>query len=154
MISALFSFLGGTAFRMVWGEVSAWLNKKLEHAQEMERLQLSERLEATKYARQQELIRLQHDLGIKEIQIAGDIAADKLAAEAFVEAQKNFKPTGIKWVDAWNASIRPSAATFALLLWVGELINKALVLSEWDRNLIGAILGFYFADRTLKHRGK
>jgi hypothetical protein len=154
MISALFSFLGGTAFRMVWGEVSAWLNKKLEHVQEMERLQLSERLEATKHARQQELIRLQHDLGIKEIQIAGDIAADKLAADAFVEAQKNFKPTGIKWVDAWNASIRPSAATFALLLWVGELINKALVLSEWDRNLIGAILGFYFADRTLKHRGK
>lgn len=154
MISALLSFLGGSAFRMVWGEVSAWLNKKLEHAQEMERMALSEKLEQARHDRQQSLIKMQHDLGIKEIQIAGDIAADKLAAEAFIEAQKNFKPTGIKWVDAWNAAIRPTAATFALLLWAGELISKALVLTEWDQNFIGAILGFYFADRTLKHRGR
>jgi hypothetical protein len=28
------------------------------------------------------------------------------------------KPTGVKWVDAWNGSIRPSYATVALFLWL------------------------------------
>ena len=40
MISALLSFFGGTAFRMIWGELSAWLNKRQDHQHEIERLRL------------------------------------------------------------------------------------------------------------------
>lgn len=155
MLSALLSFLGGTAFRMIWGEVSAWLKEKQQHAQEMERLRLSEDLEQSRHKRQQELIQLQHSLGLQTIQLQGDIESEKLAAQAFVEAQKTLRaPSGVKWIDGWNASIRPLVATIAVVLWVGDMAQKAWALTEWDKNIIGAVLGFYFADRSLKHRGK
>lgn len=32
MITALLSFLGGNVFRMIFGEVVSWLNKKQDHA--------------------------------------------------------------------------------------------------------------------------
>lgn len=35
MFSALFSFLGGSVFRMVWGEASAFINKREDHKQEL-----------------------------------------------------------------------------------------------------------------------
>lgn len=150
----LLSFFGGTAFRMIWGEVSSYFTRKQSHQQEVEMLRMTEEQEAKRHSRQQELIKMQHDLKIGEIRVQGDVDSERLAAEAFREAQKNFKPTGIEWVDAWNGSIRPSAATVAIALWIGDLIKKSFVLSQWDQNLIGAVLGFYFADRTLKHRGK
>lgn len=154
MFSALFSFLGGTAFRMIWGEVSAYFSKKQEHNAEMERMRLSETLEQSRHTRQKELVSLQHQLGLQTIQLQGDIESEKLAAEAFIEAQKNFKPTGIRWVDAWNAAIRPTAASVALALWSVTLWKAGFTLTPWDLDLIGAIMGFYFADRSLKHRGK
>ena len=40
MISAIISFLGGSVFRMIWGEVSTWVTAKQNHAQELERLRL------------------------------------------------------------------------------------------------------------------
>lgn len=155
MFSAILSFIGGSAFRMIWGEVSAWLNKKLEHQQELDRIREQEKIDQAKHARQQELIRLQHELGIKAIQVAGDVETEKLAAEAFANAMKDAnRPTGVKWVDAWNATIRPSAATISLALWVGNLAQAAFVLTDWDRNLIGAIFGYFFADRSLAKRSK
>lgn len=32
MFSALFSFLGGSVFRMIWGEVANFVQKKQDHA--------------------------------------------------------------------------------------------------------------------------
>lgn len=40
MISALLSFLGGNVFRLMFGEIVAFLNKKQEHAQELDRMRL------------------------------------------------------------------------------------------------------------------
>ena len=155
MLSSIFAFLGGSAFRLIWGEASAWPNKKLEHAQEIERIREQEKIDAAKHARQQELIQLQHRLGIEHIQVAGDIALEKEAAVAFTKAMEVAnKPTGVRWVDAWNGMIRPSAATFGLALWIGNVVKAGFVLVDWDKDLIGAVLGYFFADRSLGKRGK
>lgn len=155
MFSALFSFLGGSVFRMVWGEVADWLKKKQEHQQELDAMRLQAELEAARHERDMARIKMQAELGVKEIQIAGDAAVAKAEADAFVEAMKNAnKPTGVLWVDAWNGTIRPAAATIALALWMGDLICKSLVLAEWDKDLIGAVLGYFFADRSLGKRAK
>jgi len=155
MFSALFSFLGGTAFRMIWGEVSAWLNKKLEHEQEMERLRAQEGFDQAKHQRALELMRASAEVGLKELQVKADADADRLAAEAFANAMKTANtPTGVKWIDGWNGAIRPSAATVALVLWIGHLIEAAFVLTDWDRELVGAVLGYFFADRSLAKRAK
>lgn len=155
MFSALFSFLGGSVFRMIWGEVSDWVKKRQEHAQEIERIRLESGLEAERHARDLERIRLQHDIGVKEVTVAGDVAVQKLEAEAFVAAMREAnRPTGVKWVDAWNGCIRPTAATIVLGIWAASLVARGFVPSQWDLELMGVVLGFYFADRSLGKRGK
>lgn len=155
MFSALFSFLGGSVFRMILGEVSDWLKKKQEHAQEMDRMRLESSLEAERHSRDMDRIRLQYDLKVQEVKVIGDIAVEKAAADAFTEAMKHAnQPTGIRWVDGWNASIRPAAATIALALWILALGQAGFITNDWDRELIGAIFGFFFADRALGKKGK
>lgn len=154
-MGAIFSFLGGSAFRMVWGEVASYFTKRQEHAQELERMRLQNELEATRFSRDQERIRLQADLKVQEVKVVGDIAVQSAEANAFVEAIKAAaKPIGIFFVDAWNGSIRPAMATVALAMWVLALYRAGFIPTEWDKELIAGILGFYIADRTLAKRGK
>ena len=155
MFSALFSFLGGAAFRMVWGEISAWFNKRQDHKYELERLALEAQLDEKRHAREQERVRLQHELGVKEVQVVGDVAIGKVETDAWLERVKAIgRPIGIKWVDAWNASITPAAATIALGLWILKLWNLGFQPQDWDHELIAAVLGLYIADRRLQKRGK
>lgn len=155
MFGALFSFLGGSVFRMIWGEVASFLQKKQDHAHEQQMARLQSELEGQRHERDMARIRLQSDLNVKEVQVMGDVAIQAKEADAFVEAIKAAAtPTGVRWVDAWNGSIRPAAATIALCLWVLALANAGFITAEWDRELVGVILGFYFADRALGKRGK
>jgi hypothetical protein len=154
-MGALLSFLGGSVFRMVWGEVSAWFQKRQDHAQELDRLKLQGELDAARHGRDLERMRLQHDLGVREMQVAGDIAIEKTEAAGFFEAFKAAQvQTGIAWVDAWNAMIRPEFAQLALCLWVAKVVGQGFVMDEYDRELSCAILGFFVADRSLGKRGK
>ncbi|CAB4170168.1 hypothetical protein UFOVP1528_30 [uncultured Caudovirales phage] len=155
IIEALVSFLGGTAFRMVWGEVSSWITKKQDHAHELESLRIQGMLEKDRHTRDMEKVQQAHELGIKEIQVQGDLGIQKLEADAFVAAMQQVnKPTGIQWVDAWNALVRPATATMCLLLWIGQFVAGGFMVDEWDISLIGVVLGFYFADRSLAKRSK
>jgi hypothetical protein len=154
-MGALLSFLGGSAFRMVWGEVASYFTRKQEHQQEIERTRLQAELEAARHERDMARVKLQADLKVQEVKVVGDLAIQKTEADAFVEAIKAAaKPIGIWWVDAWNGSIRPSMATVALAMWVLALYRAGFIPSEWDKGLIAGILGFYIADRTLGKRGK
>lgn len=155
MIEALFSFLGGSVFRMVWGEVSAWVNKKQDHAFEIERMRLQNDLDDRAHARNQEALRLQNELGIQMVQAKGQADVATAEAEAFGKLIENaFKPTGYAFVDVWNGIIRPSAATIALVLWCLKLSNQGWKMDDWDVTLAGTVLGFFFADRSLGKRGK
>jgi hypothetical protein len=155
VISALLSFLGGSAFRMIWGEISAWATRKQEHDQEIARLTIQSTIEAERHARDLERIRLQKELEVQQVQVVGDVEVSKLEAAAFVEAMKAAnKPTGVKWIDGWIGAVRPAAATLALMLWMLKLWQAGFVMGEWDQELVGAILGFFFADRSLSKRGK
>jgi hypothetical protein len=154
-LGALLSFLGGSTFRMVWGEISSYFTRKQEHAQQLDMMKLQETLEAGRHERDMARIRLQSDLKVQEVKVVGDVAIQGKEADAFVEAIKAAaKPIGIFFVDAWNGSIRPAMATVALGLWVLALYRAGFVPSEWDKELIAGILGFYIADRTLAKRGK
>ena len=57
-------------------------------------------------------------------------------------------------IDAWNGAIRPACATTALLVWWFCLYEQGFLLTEWDKELVGVILGFYFAHRVFTSRGK
>lgn len=155
MFTALFSFLGGSVFRMIWGEVASFVNKRQDHKQEVERLKLQAELDDKNHQRTLEAQRVQAELGIKTIEAQSVAAVDKADAEAFgIAMSEAFKPTGNSFVDSWNGSVRPCAATIVLVLWVMKLYANNFVMDEWDKELGGAVLGFFFADRALGKRGK
>ena len=155
MFSALFSFLGGSVFRMIWGEVSAAWTKHQDHKHELEAMKLQADLEKAKHDQEMERLKVSADLQIKQVEVMADAEIEKLDAEAFIVAQKTLnQPTGYKWVDVWNGIIRPLCATTAILVWWFCLYTQGFVLTEWDKELVGVILGFYFAHRVFTSRGK
>lgn len=155
MFTALLTFLGGSAFRMLWGEISSWISKGQDHEQELERMRLQSDLDDKNHKRTVEMLEVQSKLGIKTIEAQAEANVATLEAQAFDEAMKTaFTPTGIKFVDIWNGIIRPAAATIALALWVAKLHTQGYAMQEWDIALAGTILGFFFASRELGKRGK
>lgn len=154
MLSAILSFLGGSAFRMIWGEVSSYFTRKQDHQFEIERMKLQAEFEAAQHARNLEAIRLQADMGIKVIEAKAEAAVDELEAQGWLEAVKaTGKSIGIAWVDAWNAVIRPGVATWAILMLTFNEFG-VFIISENTAAVCFAALGIYLADRTLGKRGK
>jgi len=124
MITALFSFLGGNVFRMIFGEIISFLNKKQDHAQEIERMQLQAQLDAAQHQRNQEAIKVQADLGVKTIQVQAEAAVGQIEADGWLEA---VKATAIKTGIAW---VTPGMQPFGPLWLLGQLS-----CSLWPRSV-------------------
>jgi hypothetical protein len=156
MISALLSFLGGSAFRMLWGEISSYLNKKQDHAHEIERMRLQADLDAAQHERNLKAITVQAELGVKTIQVQAEGDVARYEAEAWRDVSRSTTTlTGIWIVDLWNAVIRPGGATWALvMLTCNEVGWLAQPLSENTQMVAYAFLGLFVADRTLGKRAK
>lgn len=154
-MGALISFLGGSAFRMIWGEVSSYFKAKQDQAFEIERMKLQGEQEAAQHERSMASLRLQSELGIKTIEAQRDADVVRVEADAWLSAVRSVgTQTGIKFLDIWNGAVRPLLATLAIAVVVAEIARNGFVLSDWDRELVGAILGIYVADRSLAKRGK
>jgi hypothetical protein len=154
-ISAILTFLGGSTFRMVWGEMSHWLTAAREHKREMERMRLEGQLAAEQHARNLEAQRLQAELGVQVIRVQAEATLDKLEGEGWLEAVKaTGRTVGIAWVDAWNAVIRPALATWSVLMLTAHEFKWVGGLSDTTITVCLAILGIYVADRSLAKRGK
>jgi predicted phage tail protein len=148
MITALISFLGGSAFRLIFGAVMDFFNKKQDHEHEMELQRLQSELEEQRHVRDLARIRLQSDLKVEEVKVVADAAISTAEANAFVEAVRaTAVKTGVWWADAWNAAIRPAGATVSLVIWVATMIAAGFVLREFDQTLIAAFLGVFVGER-------
>lgn len=154
MFTALLSFLGGSAFRMLWGEISHWITEREQHKQELDRMRLQAELDAAQHTRQMESMRMQADMGIKVIEAQSAAVIGGLEAEGWLEAVKaTGRSVGIAWVDAWNASIRPAVASWSVLMLSLDAA-KVIVLTEFTTSVCSAALGIYLASRDLAKRGK
>ena len=155
MFSALFSFLGGSVFRMIWGEISSFIEKKQEHNQQIEMMRLQGELDDKEHARNMEALRVQADLQIKEVQVKSVADLANIDAQGFYDAFKSAEqPSGIAWVDAWNKLIRPLTATLCLAMLGLAFYQGGFIVTAFFMDLISSVLGFFFADRTLGKRGK
>lgn len=155
MFTALFSFLGGNVFRMIFGEVVSFFNKQQEHAQEIERVKLQAEAEAAQHGRNMEAIKTQAELGVKTIQVQAEADIGKLEMEGWLEAVKaTATKTGVLWVDAWNATIRPGVATWSVIMLTLAEIGAIHALSENVTAISSCALGIYLAERNLMKRGK
>jgi len=155
MITTLISFLGGSVFRMLWGEISSWLTKRQDHAQEIERIRLQGELDAAAHERNLVTIKAQADAGVKVIEQQAASAMQGVESDAWLDAVKaTGRTVGVAWIDAWNAAIRPAVATWAVILITIHYANHNWVLDDNGWGLCGAALGIYLADRALFKRGK
>lgn len=154
-MSALISFLGGSAFRMVWGEVSSFITARQEHRYELAKMQAQGSLDAAQAERNMAAIKLQADLGVKTIEVSSDAEIGKIEVGAWQSAVEAVgRSTGLKWLDIANGTVRPLLAYLSILVVVIEIAVSGWFLTDWDRELVAAILGIYVADRTLVKRGK
>lgn len=150
MFGAILSFLGGGVFRLFIGQVSSWMDKRQEHAYELERARLQMEADAAQHARNLEAIKVQADLGIKTIQVQADASVTAAEADAWRQAVASaVDPADNSWAGLWNKSIRPASATIVLALWCLALWRQGFVTTDWDRDVMGAVLGFFFASRSL-----
>lgn len=154
MISALISFLGGSAFRMVWGEVSSYFTAKQNHAQEIDRMKTQGSLDAAAYERNLAGIKLQAEMGVKTIQVQAGAKISEVEADGWLEAVKATGRTiGVAWIDAWNGGIRPAVATWSVLMMSFSEFHL-IAITENTLAVCNAALGIYLADRSLSKRGK
>lgn len=154
MISALISFLGGSIFRTLWGEISTWVTARQDHAHEIERMRLQGDLDAAAHARNIDAIKVQAGLGVQTIRVQAEADVDRIEADGWFSAVKGASaPTGVWLVDLWNGAIRPAVATWSIIMITGNYAHW-WALDENGWSVCGAALGIYLADRALFKRGK
>ena len=153
-MSGLISFLGGSAFRMIWGEMSSFITKRQEYKQEIELAKLQASIANDAHARNMEALKVQHSLGIEKIHVEQEAVESAGSIDAWVSTVKGInEKTGIKWIDGWNQSIRPGLATIAIISMVAEIFILGTI-TDFHKEIFGAVIGLFVADRTLSKRGK
>lgn len=154
ILESVFSFLGGSAFRAIWGEFSSYFNKRQDHQFEIERLKLQGQLDAAQHDRNQAAIKTQAEMGVQVIRVQGEADVSRIDASGWLEAVKGTKMrTGLWLVDAWNAVIRPGVATWAVVMLTLHEFS-VVTMGDATASVAFAALGLFLGDRTLAKRGK
>lgn len=151
----ILSFLGGTAFRWLFGEVLGFLKQRDEHARELEMMRLQFEQDAQRHQWQQEAIQAQAAAGVKVIEAQAVAHAQAAADDAFLAAIAGVNTASQRadWIGAWNAAIRPGLATVSIVLLVGNAVAPSWVaLSPLLLDLICAVLGVFVGER-IRARG-
>lgn len=140
-------------------ELLKLVTAKRDQAHELEMTRLQLEIDKARAEQQIDLVHAQ-----------GAIASDTAEMAAMVEALKaQAAPSGVPWVDALSASVRPvltywwclalytGCKAITVIVAVGGGAGLAelapLLVTEFDRTVIGSIFSFWFVDRSLR-RGK
>jgi len=155
MLETLIGGLFGGVARLA-PVVTDLISKKMDHEHELKMLDKNIEFEKLKAAQQ-----------IEQTKLDGELKFDEKGLDALIEAQKaQATPTGVKWVDALNASVRPVLTYWwALVLYSSVLVATAIInyaggmdathaiLSVWgasERGIVSSIFSFWFLDRVFR----
>jgi hypothetical protein len=155
----LISVLGGGIFRL-FPSILDFFHKKQEMDHELNLLD-----------RQMALAKVQGEQKLAEIQQQTEGDTERAWGNALTEAIKaQGAPSGIKWVDALSASVRPILTYWwaiglystskgieiyiALLAATPIAAIAPILVTDFDRAVIGSVVGFWFADRALRKLGR
>lgn len=154
-MSAIFSFVGGAAFRWLLGELLGWLKARDEHRLELERLRLQHDQDRDRAQWQRETMAAAAAEGLRVIEAQSVAARAQSADDAFLAgiAGINAASQRMDWIGAWNAAIRPALATVGILLLVAQALAPSWVtLTALMVELIAAVLGLFVGER-IRARG-
>ena len=135
LLSTLIGFIASLA-----PELFKFFGRKQDNAHEI--AVLEKQIEAQKAIGQQR---------IEEVRVTAE------SAEAVALYHHASRPTGSKWFDMLNASVRPIITYAFFLLFCGVKIHQMMTVGAvvWDDEtaaLFGATLGFWFGHRSLKKK--
>lgn len=150
MFGGLISFLGGTAFRWLIGEVLGFIKARDEHKAEMERMRLQHDQDADRAKWQREAMAAAAAEGLRIVEAQSVASAARAADDAFLSAIGGVNEASKRsdWIGAWNASIRPLLASVSIVLLVGQAVAPSVfVLSALTLDLICAVLGVFVGER-------
>ena len=148
-MSGIVSFLGGTAFRWLFGEIIGFFKARQEHQQEMARMTLSLQQDQQRHQWQQEAIAAQAAAGVKVIEAQAVAGAQHMNDQMLLTTIEQIgKPSGVKWVDAFNAVIRPELAQVSILLLAGNALwPQHVALTGLVGEVVCAALGLFLGGR-------
>ena len=148
----ILSALGGGLLRIA-PEILKWLDRKDERAHEIDLLKAQYELEQLKG---------NQDIALEDQR--GLTAMDASAMQALVESIRDAgKPSGVRWVDALNASVRgvitywllalysaAKTASFVLAVGAGSqpLVALQSVYTQADAALFSGVVSFWFVGRV------
>ena len=155
MIETLLGTLFGGIFRMA-PEVLKWLDRKDERAHEL--AMFDKQLEADK---------LRGDQALAQINAQADASIGAAEVQAIIEATKaQAVQTGIRWVDGFNAMIRPLLALqWLIVLWPAVIVaGFALAVAHGadplvalkaafgvdEKAMAASVASFWLVDRSLR----
>lgn len=155
MIETLLGTLFGGLFRMA-PEVLKWLDRKDERSHEL--AMFDKQLEADK---------MRGDQALAQINAQADAVIGAAEVQAIIEATKaQAVQTGIKWVDGFNAMIRPLLALqWLILLWPAVIVaGFALAVAHGadplvalkaafgvdEKAMAASVASFWLVDRSLR----
>lgn len=155
MIETLLGTLFGGLFRMA-PEVLKWLDRKDERKHEL-----------SMFDKQLEADKLKGDQAFAQINAQADATIGAAEIQAIIEATKaQAAQTGIKWVDAFNAIIRPLLALqwlivlwpavvvagFALAVQTGAdpLVALKAAFGVDEKAMAASVASFWLVDRSLR----
>ncbi len=152
MVSAftgLFSFLGGTAFRWIFGEIFAFIKAKQEHKQELELRQLDRDIAKDNAIERRLEIKAAADAGVQIIQAQREATHENMLDKMLFSAVEGVdKLSGIPFVDAANKMVRPTVAYVAILMLILEsLFPTHVILKAATVELFMAFLGLFCGGR-------
>ena len=155
MISGLFSFLGSTVARWHLGEVLAVFKARQEHAQELAMLQAQHQIERDRHLWQQEAIAAHAAAGVRVIEAQAAASSQQAADDMLLQTMATMRqPSGVRWIDGFNAFIRPELAQISIILLVGHAIAPDLVRLEGVvLEVVCSVLGLFVGGR-INHTGR
>lgn len=157
MIMTLFATLGGGLFRLL-PEVLKFLERKDDRKHEL-----------AMFDRQLDADKLKGQMALDQTRAQAEGALSLAEVNAIIEATKaQAITTGIKWVDAISSLMRP-VITFwwVIVMYTGALVAQytvlvqqgatqvAAIITLWgpdEKAIVGSIVGFWFADRSLRKK--
>ena len=149
-MSALLSFLGSAAARWLLGEVLAVWRQREDRRSEIAMMELQHRLDAERAQWQRQAVADAAAQGVKLVE-AQAVAAQAQASDAMMlEAMRQIgQPSGVRWIDGWNAAIRPGLATVSVLLLAGNAVwPDVVVVTGLLGEIVAGVLGLYVGGRV------
>lgn len=150
MLGGLFSFLGGAAFRWLFGELITVYKDRAERKHELQMVRHQDWMAEQATKRKIAEYKAAADAGVQIIEAKADADAQRMADEAFNLAIKGVNDASMRsdWIGKFNAFIRPELAQISIMLLVGQaLFPNHVTLTPLMVELIAGVLGVFVGER-------